>query len=124
MLPLVLARARSHGAAALRTLEVVRTATPAAYDSLEDALYRAMWVDGLPIDDPDALDDLVGNAGASKKQTRASVDRNGGSTELTASMTDAHAAGVAATPAWAFGELILPGVQPRALYERIVSKLD
>jgi predicted DsbA family dithiol-disulfide isomerase len=54
---------------------------------------------------------------------RAVVDGGGGAAALMRSMADAHEAGVAATPAWAFGEFVLPGVQPRALYERIVAKL-
>ena len=108
---------------ALRALEVVRVTAPDAHDALEEALYRATWVDGLAIDDPDVLDELVSRAGAPNEQARASLDSGGGSAELAASMAEAHRSGVAATPAWAFGEFVLPGVQPRALYERIVSKL-
>jgi predicted DsbA family dithiol-disulfide isomerase len=39
-------------------------------------------------------------------------------------MARAHEHGIAATPAWLFGEdFVLPGVQPIALYERIVTRL-
>jgi len=108
---------------ALRALELVRAMAPEAHEALEEALYRATWVEGLAIDDPDVLDGLIGLAGAPNKDVRASLDGGGGSAELATSMAEAHRAGVAATPAWAFGEFVLPGVQPRALYERIVSKL-
>jgi hypothetical protein len=70
------------------------------------------------------VDVLVADSGASATVARAAVDDGGGgAAELMRSMTDAHEAGVAATPAWAFGEFVLPGVQPRALYERVVTKL-
>jgi predicted DsbA family dithiol-disulfide isomerase len=108
---------------ALRTLEVVRMAAPAAHQSLEDALYQAFWVDGRAVDEADTLDELVGAAGAPAIDIRRAVDDGAGARELSASMTDAHAAGVAGTPAWAFGDFVLPGVQPRALYERVVAKL-
>jgi len=108
---------------ALRTLEAVRARDTEAYDRLEDALYRAVWVDGLAIDDLDVLDELISAAGLPGALINAAVDNGEGVDALARSMADAHAAGVAATPAWAFGEFVLPGVQPRPLFERIVSKL-
>jgi predicted DsbA family dithiol-disulfide isomerase len=102
----------------------MRSTAPSAHAALEDALYQAVWVDGDAVDDADMLDELVSAAGASAVAIRAAVDDGAGAHELAASMADAHAAGVAGTPAWAFGEFVLPGVQPRALYERVVAKLS
>jgi predicted DsbA family dithiol-disulfide isomerase len=108
---------------ALRTLEFVHARDAGAHDRLEDALYRAVWVDGLAIDDPDVLDRLTFGAGMPAPTIRSAVDDGEGADALARSMADAHAAGVAGTPAWVFGEFVLPGVQPRPLYERIVAKL-
>jgi predicted DsbA family dithiol-disulfide isomerase len=108
---------------ALRTLEVVRTAAPDAHSPLEDALYEAVWVEGVPVDDPDALDELVRRAGAESASIRAAVDTGGGAADLSASMDEARSHGIAGTPAWLLGELALPGVQPRAFYQRVVERL-
>jgi len=108
---------------ALRTLEVARVLAPAEHDALEEALYDAVWLGGAPIDDPDALDAIVAAAGAPPAPIRAAVDEGGGAAELAASMADALVHGVAGTPAWVLGELTVPGVQPRAFYERVVLRL-
>ena len=52
------------------------------------------------------------------------VDKGAGRAAVAASMTAAHDHGIAATPAWLFREeLVLPGVQPRELFERVVARL-
>jgi predicted DsbA family dithiol-disulfide isomerase len=39
-------------------------------------------------------------------------------------MDMARELGIAATPAWSFGNsFVVPGVQPRELFERVVSRL-
>jgi predicted DsbA family dithiol-disulfide isomerase len=114
---------------ALETAEVVRTLDPVAFEALDAALFRAHFVDGQDIGDPDVLDQLVRTAGALSDvvradEVRAQVDDGGGRTAVATSMTTAHDHGIAATPAWLFrGELVLPGVQPRELFERVVTRL-
>lgn len=108
---------------ALRTLEAVRARDTEAYERLENALYRAVWVDGLAIDDVDILEELTSAAGVRGASINAAVDDGEGADALARSMAEAHSAGVVATPAWTFGEFVLPGVQPRPLFERIVAKL-
>jgi len=54
----------------------------------------------------------------------ALVDRGDGASAVASSMRTAHDHGVAATPAWLFGdEFVIPGAEPRELFERIVARL-
>ena len=109
---------------ALETAEVVRALDPTAFEALDAALFAAHFVDGGDIGDPDVLDQLVSGAGAPSDDVRTLVDGGAGRAAVAASVTTAHDHGVAATPAWLFGgELVLPGVQPRELFERVVARL-
>jgi predicted DsbA family dithiol-disulfide isomerase len=109
---------------ALETAEVVRQQRPDLFDTVDAALFDAHFVVGLDIGDPDELDRIVSNAGASAADVRALVDAGAGQNAVTASMAVAHGHGIAATPAWLFGEdFVLPGAQPRELFERIVARL-
>ena len=109
---------------ALETAEVVRTLDPGAFEALDAALFAAHFVDGTDIGDPDVLDHLVSMAGAPADEVRTLVDNGAGREAVAASMTTAHDHGIAATPAWLFGgELVIPGVQPRELFERLVARL-
>lgn len=112
---------------ALETAEVVRALEPTAFDAFDAALFTAHFVDGDDIGDPDVLDALVAATGPAAAEVRARVDRGEGSATVAASISNAHEHGVAATPAWLFGsdgaELVLPGVQPRELFERVVARL-
>jgi len=109
---------------ALETAEVVRSLAPTAFTALDAALFAAHFVDGADIGDPDTIDQLVDQAGAPPDEVRALVEDGAGRAAVTASMAAAHDHGVAATPAWLFGgELVVSGVQPRELFERVVSRL-
>jgi predicted DsbA family dithiol-disulfide isomerase len=114
---------------ALETAEVVRALDPVAFEALDAALCAAHFVEGTDIGDPDVLDQLVREAGASSDRVRADdvrtlMENGAGRDAVAASMTTAHDHGIAATPAWLFREeLVLPGVQPRELFERVVTRL-
>jgi predicted DsbA family dithiol-disulfide isomerase len=114
---------------ALETAEVVRALDPVAFEAFDTALFNAHFVDGADIGDPDVLDQLVSAAVAPSGVAQAGdvrtlVDNGAGRAAVAASMTTAHDHGIAATPAWLFrGELVLPGVQPRELFERVITRL-
>ena len=109
---------------ALETAEVVRSVDPGAFDALDAALFEGHFVNGIDIGDPDVLDQLVDSAGARADDVRGLVDNGAGRDAVAASITTAHDHGIAATPAWLIrGELVLSGVQPRELFERVVARL-
>ncbi|MEY2431039.1 MAG: hypothetical protein QOC92_764 [Acidimicrobiaceae bacterium] len=109
---------------ALETVEVIRDQFPTSFQALDAALFAAHFVDGTDIGDPDVLDRLVERSGASAATIREMVDEGAGRQAVVTSMALAHDHGIAATPAWLFGEeFVLPGAQPRELFTRVVTRL-
>lgn len=98
----------------LSVAEWVRRCAPDRFDALHAAVFRAYFVEGLDIGDPEVVAMLVGDV---------DVDVRLGSTWVDESMATARDADVFATPAWRLDTgVVIPGVQPRAFYERIVVK--
>jgi predicted DsbA family dithiol-disulfide isomerase len=109
---------------ALETAEVVRRRWPAAFAALDAALFHAHFVTGDDIGDVDVVGTLVDRAGAPAAEVDAAVTRGDGSAAVTSSIDAAREHGIAATPAWLFDEsFVVPGVQPREFFERVVSRL-
>lgn len=109
---------------ALEAAEVVRLGWPDIFTALDDALFHAHFVAGRDIGDPEVVAALVEQAGAPVSEVTASVEAGLGTRAVEASMERAREHGIAATPAWLFGEdFVVPGVQPRELFERVVSRL-
>lgn len=109
---------------ALQTVEHVRRTTPEAFDALDRALFGAHFVEQFDIGDPDVLDELVTNAGGDAAATRAAVESGTVFPMLAESMDTARDVGVTGTPAWLLDQqLLLPGVLPRELYERAVTRM-
>lgn len=109
---------------ALETAEWVRTSHPTAAATLHAGIFEAHFGEGLAIDDPDLLDDLVGASGAPPASVRAAVDAGAASTLVEASMAAARAAGVTSTPTWVLdGGFMIPGALDRATLARWVTKI-
>jgi len=109
---------------ALATAEVVRMDQPDRYPALDDALFRAHFVDGVDIGDRDELDRIVDSAGINAKDVRDQVDAGAGQVAIDEAKQRALDHGVAGTPAWLFNDaLVLPGVQPRELFERVLERV-
>jgi predicted DsbA family dithiol-disulfide isomerase len=110
---------------ALETAEYVRRTAPDAFATLHRSLFDAHFVQQLDIGDPDVIDDLVGAAGADAASVRAAVDAGDASAALVESMDTARDLGVTGTPSWLLDQqLVLPGVMPRELYERAVTRMS
>jgi predicted DsbA family dithiol-disulfide isomerase len=110
---------------ALATAEVVRERMAAAsFVALDDALFRAHFVEGRDIGDRDELDGIVTSVGLDAARVRALVDDGEGQAAIDTAMERAFDHGVAGTPAWLFDDaLVLPGVQPRELFERVLERV-
>ena len=109
---------------ALETAEWVRRRQPHAFDGLERSLFEAHFVDNRPLDDPAVLDELVAAAGADAGAARQAVDDGTMDEALRQSMDAAMDANVTGTPAWLLdGRLLIPGAQPRDLFEIWVARL-
>jgi predicted DsbA family dithiol-disulfide isomerase len=107
----------------LETAEYVRLHQPGAFDALDASLFRAHFVDGLFLGDPDVIDTLVTAAGADAVAARAAVEDGELHDTVTRSMTDAYDLGIAATPTWVIGGAIVPGLQSRDFFVRVVRRL-
>jgi predicted DsbA family dithiol-disulfide isomerase len=109
---------------ALQTAECVRQRYPDAFPALDRSLFAAHFVDGRFLGDPDVLDELVAATGADADAVRAEVDSGAWHAVVAASMEAAYDAGVSGTPAWFIdGRSLIPGVQARDTYERVVARL-
>jgi len=109
---------------ALQTAEFVRRHEPAAFDALDRSLFETHFIDNRPLDHPEVLDELVTAAGADAATTREAVERGAMHEALRESMEAAMDANVTGTPAWLLdGRLLIPGAQPRDLYEIWVTRL-
>jgi predicted DsbA family dithiol-disulfide isomerase len=109
---------------ALETAEVVRRNWPAAFATLDDALFTAHFVEGRYIGDPEVLLALAVQSGAPPTELVDALEAGEGNEAVTASIEAAREIGVAATPAWLFSDsFVVPGVQPRELFERVVARL-
>jgi predicted DsbA family dithiol-disulfide isomerase len=113
----------------LELSEWVRREHEAAFDRFEASVFRAYFGDGLAIDDVGVLDGLLGGAGVPVDAAWDAVAGGEPSSWVDASMAMAREAGVAGTPAWLLGPgdldegFLVPGVQPRAFFERVVPRL-
>ena len=109
---------------ALETAEHVRRTTPEAFEALDRALFDAHFVEQRDIGDPAVLDELVDAAGADARAVRSAVDAGATGAALIESMDTARDIGVTGTPAWLLDQqLLLPGVLPRELFERAVTRM-
>jgi predicted DsbA family dithiol-disulfide isomerase len=109
---------------ALASAEFVRHQWPEAFAALDDGLFRAAWVDGRDIGDPEVIDELVDAAGADAVAVAEIVDAGMMDQALAAARDAAIDRGVTGTPAWLLdGRMLIPGLQDRSLFERCVERL-
>lgn len=109
---------------ALETAEWVRAHEPDRLGALHAALFAAVFELGLPIHDPDALDEVVASVGLDAPAARAAVEAGDLAPVVEANKAEALEHGVTGTPAWLVdGRLLIPGVQPREHFERMVTRL-
>ena len=110
---------------ALQTAECVRQRFPDAFPALDRSLFAAHFVEGRCLGDPDVLDELVTAAGADAAAVRAELATGDWHAAVAESMDAAYTAGVSGTPAWFLDDrALIPGVQARETYERVVSRLS
>ncbi|HEX6211697.1 MAG TPA: DsbA family protein [Methylomirabilota bacterium] len=118
--PLRIPRSRQ----ALETAVVVEQQSPAAASQLHRLLFDAHFVEGLAIDDPAVLDDLMDRAGADPAAAREALLAGAAAGVLDRSRQAAYDAGATGTPSWLVdGRALIAGLQPRARYERVLDRL-
>jgi len=123
-----------------RVLEVSewvrRTADADAHEAFSAAVFRAHFAERRRIDDEAEVASFVSGVGLSADAAFDAVAGGEPSRWVDESMALARDLGVTGTPAWVLGGasaggdggvdggLVVPGVQPRSFFERVVSKLQ
>jgi predicted DsbA family dithiol-disulfide isomerase len=109
---------------ALETAEWVRIHHPDAAPSVHAGLFDAHFATGLPIDDPDVVDQIVSDAGAPAAEVRSAVSSGAAGQLVDASMAEARSAGVSSTPTWVLEDgFAIPGALDRATLDRWITKI-
>ena len=114
-----------------RVLEVSewvrRSCAEDAFEAFHAGVFGAYFGQGRDIDQRDVLDGLLAGVGVDPAAAWGAVEGGDPSRWVDESMARAHEVGVAGTPAWLLGGsggLLVPGVQPRSFFERVVAKLQ
>lgn len=113
---------------ALQIAEITNDRAPTRFVAVDEALARAHWVEGRAIDDPEVLAEILEEAGTREvgldPDSAFGLVADGiGAQLLAASQAAAHDVGIAATPAWLIDDFAITGLQPRAQFERWMSRV-
>ena len=101
----------SNSRRALLAAEWVRINAPDRFDDVHRAFFRAYFVEQQDIGDAAVVEDIAGDVELEE-------------TLLRDAMEEAYDAGIGGTPAWLVdGRLLIPGVQDRSYYERMIEKI-
>jgi predicted DsbA family dithiol-disulfide isomerase len=93
------------------------------HDEIHDRLMDAYWRDAVDLGDRDELRRLLHDLPAEDVERILTTDEY--SDRVRASTNQAVSAGVTGVPAWVIdGKLLVPGAQPREIFERVFEQLD
>jgi predicted DsbA family dithiol-disulfide isomerase len=106
--------------AALRLTELAREL--GRHDEIHDRLMDAYWRDAVDLGDRDELRRLLHDLPADDVERVLATDEY--SDRVRASTNEAVSVGVTGVPAWVIdGKLLVPGAQPREVFERVFEQL-
>ena len=106
---------------ALRLAELARDLD--RHDEIHDRLMDAYWRDGLNIGDPDELRRLLHDLPQDDVERVLAGDQY--ADRVRASTQQALGIGANGVPAWVIdGKLLVPGAQPREVFERAFEQLE
>ena len=110
---------------ALETAEWVRLTEPHAAAAVHSGLFRAHFAEGLEIDDPQVVDQIVDAAGASVDAVRAARADGRAGAAVDAAMREARDLAVTSTPTWVLEDgFAIPGALDPHTLERWVRKIQ
>ncbi len=107
---------------ALRLTELARDR--GVHDALHTRLITGYWSRRRDIGDPEVLVEEAAAVGVSEADARAALDSEELAARVEASTRAALRNGVTGVPAWAIDQrLILPGAQPREIFDSLLRRL-
>lgn len=105
---------------------VRRTQADHAFEAFHASVFAAYFGEGRAVDSAEVQGELLSAVGVDPAEAWAAVNGGEPARWVEGSAALAREVGVAGTPAWLLGGeggLLVPGVQPRSFFERIVAKL-
>jgi predicted DsbA family dithiol-disulfide isomerase len=91
-------------------------------DAIHDALFRAYFVDGRNIGDPDVLVEIAASAGLPAAQAREVLDKRTHKAAIDADWEKSHRYGVTGVPTFVIGTNGVVGAQPYEALEELVKR--
>jgi 2-hydroxychromene-2-carboxylate isomerase len=108
---------------ALELLELLNLHHPSVVPDYDAAIAKAVWVDGVAIDEPGRLDGFVGALGVDVDDLNRRLDLGEGAERLEAARSEAIGLEVAGTPSWRIGDFTLTGLHDDAQFRRWVVRI-
>jgi len=91
-------------------------------DAIHDALFRAYFVDGRNIGDPDVLVEIAASVGLPAEQAREVLDKRTHKAAIDADWEKSHRYGVTGVPTFVIGTHGVVGAQPYEALEELVKQ--
>ena len=108
---------------ALGVDEWLRRNRPGVHPGFHVGVFDAIWAAGRDIGDDRTLAELVDRAGGDAEEALIGAADAVAGGWLEESRAEAQRRGVTGTPAFAFGQFVVPGLQDRPFFERIIDRL-
>jgi predicted DsbA family dithiol-disulfide isomerase len=91
-------------------------------DAIHDALFRAYFVDGRNIGDPEVLVEIAASVGLPAAQAREVIDKRTHKAAIDADWEKSHRYGVTGVPTFVIGSNGVVGAQPYEALEELVKR--
>jgi predicted DsbA family dithiol-disulfide isomerase len=93
-------------------------------DAIHDALFRAYFVDGRNIGDPEVLVEIAASVGLPAAQAREVIDKRTHKAAIDADWEKSHRYGVTGVPTFVIGSNGVVGAQPYEALEALVKQAE
>ena len=103
---------------------VVKTEHPAQWADFDDAIYKALWVEGRDIGDLEVLCSLADDVGLSGDIVRTALEDDARRKRLEEGFQAAQERGVTGVPTFVYGEHVARGAVPPAHLRRLVEGVN
>jgi len=107
----------------LQLVEIVQSEWPGRFSAVDDAFARAHWVEGLAIDDPEIIANILKDASLDPEAVFELEGLGLGARLLEESIRLARESGVTGTPAWLVNGMVITGLHPRPQFERWITRI-
>lgn len=102
----------------------VRVSAPARFGDFHRALFHAYWADNRDIESREVLGAIAQDHDIDPDAMLSGVEGADADATLAVHRDRAYDHGISGTPGWVInGSLMIPGAQPRAVFDRMITRL-